>query len=373
MQTKVIKLNPKKIDLAKIKEAAALVDSGELVAFPTETVYGIASRVETTSLAKLNNLKGRNPEKHYTLHIGKKSNFRKYVPTVGLKANKLIEKAWPGPLTIVFELDQKDIDKQQKNLKKEVFENLYKDNSIGIRCPDNAIASMLLQETSNPVVAPSANITGQKPAAEPKEVLAQFSGQIQMLLDGGPCKYKKSSTVVKIGKEGLGILRPGVYSQAELKTLSEIKFLFVCTGNICRSPMAVGILRKYLAKKMNCEVDQLEKMGYKVFSAGILETDGSPASAKATVACAAKGIDIKVHKSQGLSRQLIEDSDFIYAMGRMHCEQIAALSPKSAEKCLLLAKNEEIPDPIGQSQEFYNNCAELIEKAVRKRISELML
>ena len=155
--------------------------------------------------------------------------------------------------------------KQQKNLEKEVFENLYKDNSIGIRCPDNAIASMLLQETSNPVVAPSANITGQKPAVEPEEVLAQFSGQIQMLLDGGPCKYKKSSTVVKIGKKGLEILRPGVYSQAELQTLSEVKFLFVCTGNICRSPMAVGILRKYLAKKLKCEVDQLEKMGYKVF------------------------------------------------------------------------------------------------------------
>lgn len=373
MVTKVVKINPDKVDSAKIKEAAALVDSGGLVAFPTETVYGIACRVEAASLAKLNNLKGRNPEKHYTLHISKKGDFRKYVPTIGLKANKLIEKAWPGPLTIVFELDQKDIDKQQKKLEKEVFENLYKDNSIGIRCPDNAIASMLLQETSNPVVAPSANITGQKPAAGLEEVLSQFSGQIQMLLDGGPCKYKKSSTVVKIGKAGLEILRPGVYSQAGLEAMSEIKFLVVCTGNTCRSPMAAGMLCKYLAKKLNCEVDQLEKMGYKVCSAGLLETDGSPASAKATAACAAKGIDIKAHKSRVLSRQLIEESDFIYAMGRIHCEQIAALSPKSAKKCLLLAKNEEIPDPIGQSQEFYNNCAELIEKAVKKRISELTL
>jgi len=373
MQMKVVKLNPKKIDSAKIKEAAALVDSGGLVAFPTETVYGIASRVETTSLARLNNLKGRNPEKHYTLHISKKSDVRKYVPTAGLKAKKLIDKAWPGPLTIVFELDQKDTDKQQKKLEKEVFENLYKDNSIGIRCPDNAIASMLLQETSNPVVAPSANITGQRPATEPQEVLAQFSGQIQMLLDGGPCKYKKSSTIVKIGKKGLGILRPGVYSQAELQTLSEIKFLFVCTGNICRSPMAVGILRKYLAKKLKCKVDQLEKMGYKVYSAGILEMDGSPASEKAIAACADKGIDIKAHKSQALSQQLIEESDFIYVMGKAHYERIVALSPKSAKRCLLLAENEEIPDPIGQSQECYNNCAEQIEKAVKKRISELIL
>ncbi len=373
METKVVKLDAAKIDSAKIKEAAASVDAGGLVAFPTETVYGIASRVEAASLARLDNLKGRDPEKHYTLHIGKKNSVRKYVPTLGLKAKKLIDKAWPGPLTIVFELNQEDIDKQRQKLQRGVFESLYKDNSIGIRCPDNAIASMLLQQTSNPVVAPSANITGQRPAAEPDEVLAQFSGQIQMLLDGGPCKYKKSSTVVKIGKKGLKILRPGIYPQAELEALSEVKFLFVCTGNICRSPMAAGILRKYLAKKLKCEVDQLEKMGYKVFSAGTLEMDGSPASAEAIAACAAKGIDIRAHKSQALSRQLIEESDFIYAMCQIHRERIVTISPKSAKRCLLLAENEEIPDPIGQSQEFYNKCAELIGKAVKKRISELVL
>jgi len=373
MQTKVVKINPEKINSAKIKEAAALVDAGGLVAFPTETVYGIASRVETTSLARLKNLKGRDPEKHYTLHIGEKSKVRKYVPTLGLRAKKLIDKAWPGPLTIVFELDRKDIVKQQKKLERGVFEALYKDNSIGIRCPDNAIASMLLQETSNPVVAPSANITGQRPASEPEEVLAQFSGQIQMLLDGGPCKYKKSSTVVKIGKKGLEIIRSGVYSQAELEALSEVKFLFVCTGNICRSPMAVGILRKYLAKKLKYKVDQLEKMGYKLVSAGILQTDGSTASAEAIATCAAKGIDIEAHKSRALTRQLIEESDFIYAMGQAHYERIVSVSPKSTNRCVLLAENEEIPDPIGQSQEFYNNCAELIERAVKKRISELVL
>jgi len=373
METKVVKLDVKKIDSEKIEEAAVIVNSGGLVAFPTETVYGIACRVQKDSLAKLNKLKGRGQEKHYTLHIGDKNDFRKYVPSVDLKTKKLIDKTWPGPLTIVFELDKNDIDKQKQILKKEVFESLYKDNSIGIRCPDNAIASMLLQQTNTPVVAPSANITGQSPAVEPDEVLAQFSGQIDILLDGGPCKYKKSSTVVKIHKEGLEILRPGVYSQEKVEALSEIKFLFVCTGNTCRSPMAVGIFCKCLTKKLKCRVDELDKMGYKVLSAGILEMTGSPASIEAIVACAAKGIDIKAHKSQKLSPHLIEDSDFIYVMGQVHKERIATLSPKSAYKCVLLAENKEIPDPIGQSQDVYNNCAELIEKAVKKRISELMI
>jgi tRNA threonylcarbamoyl adenosine modification protein (Sua5/YciO/YrdC/YwlC family) len=373
MQTKVIKLDPNKADIAKIKEAAALVDAGRLVAFPTETVYGIACRAETTSLIKLNNLKGRETDKYYTLHIGQKNEAKKYVPTVGLRAEKLIANTWPGPLTIVFELDDHDFDKQQVSLKRGIVENLYKDNSIGIRCPDNPIASILLRLTHNPVVAPSANVTGQPPAANAEEVLANFSGQIDLLLDAGPCKYRKSSTVVKIGKKGLQILRPGVLSQAELEAMSEVEFMFVCTGNTCRSPMAVGIFRKYLAEKLQCEVDHLDKMGYKVSSAGIMNMLSSPASAEAIAACAAKGIDIQAHRSRALSRDLIDKSDFIFVMSQMHREQVNALSRKAANKCMLLAENKDIPDPIGQGQQVFNNCAGLIEKTVKKRIGELLI
>jgi len=373
MLTKVIKLDTTRIDSDKINEAAAVVDAGGLVAFPTETVYGIACRVKIDSLTKLSTSKGRTLDKHYTLHIGQKSDVRKYVPTAGLRAQKLVKNAWPGPVTIVFELDQKDIEKQRKSLEREVFQILYKDNSIGIRCPDNPIAAMLLQTVNSPVVAPSANITGQPPAVDADQVLAHLSGKIEMLLDGGACKYKKSSTVVKIGKKGLEILRPGVYSQTQLETLSQIKFLFVCTGNTCRSPIAEGMFKKYLAEKLQCDVDHLGKMGYKVTSAGIMDTSDQPASDEAIAACAAKGIDIKAHKSGKLSHEIVDESDLIFVMERMHQRMVTTLSPKAADNCVLLAENEEIADPIGQSQEYFNYCAELIEKAVRNRISELVI
>jgi protein-tyrosine phosphatase len=373
MRTKVVKLDTDRLDIAKIKEAAALVDAGGLVGFPTETVYGIACRVSTRSLAKLGKLKGRGPEKHYTLHISQKSDVGRYVPAVGIRTQKLIERAWPGPLTLVFELSVQDIDKQRNGLEREVFENLYKDDSIGIRCPDNAIASVLLREAHSAVVAPSANVTGRAPAVNAEEVLEQFSGQIELLLDAGPCKYKKNSTVVKIGKKGLEILRQGVCSQPDLEEMSQVRFLFVCTGNTCRSPMAEGMFRKYLAEKLGCTVDQLDEMGYKVSSAGVMDMGGCPASAEAITSCAAKGIDIKAHKSRTLSEQLVKESDFIFAMCRMHCERVVALSPEDANKCVLLAENTDVADPIGQPQEVYNNCADLIEKSVKKRIGELVI
>ena len=373
MRTKVVQLNAAKVDLAKIEEAAQLVDAGGLVAFPTETVYGIACRVETASLTMLDKLKGRNSDKRYTLHLGRKTDLEKYLPAIGLRAEKLIRNGWPGPLTIVFELDVVDIKKQQTCLDKETFKTLYKDNSIGIRCPANPIAALLLRETRWPVVAPSANTAGRKPAIDAKQVLAQFSGQIELLLDAGPCQYKKSSTVVKIGEKGLEILRPGVYSQAELETMSQVKFLFVCTGNTCRSPMAEGMFRKYLAEKLKCNVDCLDKMGNKICSAGTMGISGLSASAEAAVACAAKGIDIKAHSSATLTQQLVEEYDYIFAMSKMHCERIGALSGEAVNRCALLAEGKDIPDPIGQPQRVYNDCAELIEKAVKKRVSEFVI
>ncbi len=373
MQTKVVKIDIAKPDMAKIKEAASLLDAGSLVAIPTETVYGIACRVRPDSLTKLNNLKGRSPDKYYTLHIGQKEDVKKYVPTICIKAQKLIDNAWPGPLTIVFELDNNNLSKQKNEFPDEVFNELYKDNSIGIRCCENQIASLLLQQTTNPVVAPSANITGRPPAIDAEGVLATFSGQIELVLDAGLCKYKKSSTVVKIGKNGLRILREGVYSRAELETTSQIKFLFVCTGNTCRSPMAKGIFSSSLAEKLRCDVDELDKIGYKVSSAGIMNLAGAAASPEAIKACAAKGIDIKAHRSTQLTQQLVNESDIIFAMGRMHCERVAALNIDAVKKCVLLAENTDVPDPIGRPQEVYNSCADIIEKAVKKRIGELIL
>ena len=373
MKTQIWKIDPEKIDLNKIRKAAGLVDEGQLVGFPTETVYGIACRVKENCLALLNRLKSRPADKFYTLHIGRLTDLKKYVPSITLRAKKLVDKYWPGPLTIIFELNENDIKRQKRIIETDVFDNLYKSNSIGIRYPDNPVALALLQHIENPVVAPSANTTGQQPAIEASQVFEAFSGQIPLILDGGPCKYKTSSTVVKIGKNNLQVLRESVFSKAQIEEFSTVQLLFVCTGNSCRSPMAEGFCKKYLAEKLNCTVDQLRKKGYKTLSAGTMGIIGLAASSEAIVACAAMGIDITKHRSTGLTKELIENSDIIFAMTNGHLHDVLELAPQAKDKCFLLAKQREIADPIGQGQNIYFESAQLIRSAVKERIEELNL
>ena len=189
-------------DPTALSEAAKILRSGGLVAFPTETVYGIAADAgNPKAIERLNQVKGRPPEKPYSLHLYAPEQMRAFVTSVPPLAAMLIERFWPGPLTIVVPAKR--------------------GGTIGFRLPDHPIARAFLKACEVPVVAPSANRSGSPPPTDAKEVLAALDGALDCVLDGGPTRLGRESTVVEVTSGGLTIRREGAISKETIFSVTK--------------------------------------------------------------------------------------------------------------------------------------------------------
>ena len=372
MDTKIYKLNADNPDISIIKKAAKILRNGGLVVFPTETVYGIACRAQSDALENLDQAKNRPSDKRYSLVIADKRDIDTYIPHIPLYATKIIDKYWPGPLTGVFELDKEDMTRQKELMGSEICDILYQDNSIGIRCPQGNVAKRLLKHCDFPVVAPSANLSGQNPAVNAQQALEQLDGRVDMILDCKISQYQKPSSVVKFSPFTPQMLRQGVVSKEDIEKTIKVNILFICTGNTCRSPMAEAICRKKISEKFGCELDQIKNFGYKVASAGVMAFPGSPPSQQAVDAMNTMSLDISSHCSSILNQELVEDSDVIFTLTNSHLDILLNNWEKADGKAFLLDKTGDIADPIGAGTEIYQACASQISKAITKRIGEFL-
>ena len=373
MNTELLKLNNDEGDSANLKYAASLVEQGELVVFPTETVYGIAAKISPESIAKLDRIKERESVKHYTLHLGSPAEVYRYLPGINLRAKCFLEKALPGPITVVFDVCADQLKQCREFLGEFETEVLYKNGSIGVRCPDNPVAMEFLSYINAPVVAPSANPSGMEPATNAVMACEMLESEVAVIIDAGECKEKINSTVVRFSDDGLQILRQGAVSDERVSELSTLHITIVCSGNTCRSPMAEVFLKKMLAEKLCCNIDQLEKIGYKVTSAGVMAAIAEPATQEAIEVCEEMGLDLTGHRSSGLTESRILQSDLIFTMSEGHRQRILDFYPQVAEKCKLLSPKGSILDPFGGDIDIYRNCASKIKEALKERLSELPL
>jgi L-threonylcarbamoyladenylate synthase len=183
-----------------IQKAAQLLRSGELVVFPTETVYGLgANALDPTAVRKIYALKGRPANSPLIVHVSSIAEARELAAEWPEDAERLAREFWPGPLTIV--VPKKPI------IPNEVTAALP---TVGLRMPRHPVALALLREAGVPIAAPSANRFTQLSPTTAQHVREAFGDETPFLLDGGPCEVGLESTVIAVTRDGLEVLRPGM-------------------------------------------------------------------------------------------------------------------------------------------------------------------
>lgn len=245
-----------------IAEAARLLRDGKLVAFPTETVYGLgANALDADAVARLFAAKGRPSTNPLIVHISAESQVSQVAATWPAVASKLAAKFWPGPLTLVVPKHPAIPDSVTGG-----------GPTVAVRCPAHPVAQALLVAVGLPIAAPSANRSGELSPTTASHVARSLDGRIDLILDGGPCSGGIESTVVDVSGTTVRLLRPGLISVADLEAtvgLVELGLPTLPKNGVMPSP---GMLTKHYAPQTPLEVADGE--GELEFLANLYETAG---------------------------------------------------------------------------------------------------
>jgi protein-tyrosine phosphatase len=243
---------------------------------------------------------------------------------------------------------------------------------VGLRVPANDAALQVMQLCAGPILLTSANLSGQVEAQTGKEAMEMIGDQIDLVLDDGPCRIGQASTVVQVTGGDYQILREGVVDRATLDSLTGFLALVVCTGNTCRSPMGEALLRKQIAKTLECSIEELDARGVTIVSAGIAAMPGAPAAGQAIQVMQEMGLRIDDHQSQPVTGRLAQFADVIFTMTAGHRQALISQWPSlEARTFTVNIDGGDIADPIGSPIEVYRQCAHHIDDQMAKWVSKM--
>jgi L-threonylcarbamoyladenylate synthase len=214
METKIVDVrNLDKQNYSQvIKDAATILRSGELIAFPTETVYGLGGIISSKeTLGKIYSVKGRPSDNPLIVHCSDFHQLYSLCLTVFPVIETLVQKFMPGPLTIVTKKSPKIADFVTTGL-----------DTIALRIPSKKVALDIIREVGEPIAAPSANLSGKPSPTEAKHVMKDFNGRIPLILDDGACEIGIESTVILIDEHQITLLRPGIIEVSVIEEVTKI-------------------------------------------------------------------------------------------------------------------------------------------------------
>ena len=340
-----------------IEKVAEILKEGGVVAIPTETVFGlVADATNKEAVERIYEIKNRPKEKPFTVFPYSKEWIKK-VAVIDQSVTSLIERFMPGPLTLIF----KATDEAPETV-------VSKEGKIGIRIPDHPFVRELLALIDFPLASTSANITGEPPMFNYKDVERKLGKWVDFVYPED-ANGDLPSTVLDVSENPPILIRKGPISLLDIEdTLKrEIKFsedlilniIFLCTGNTCRSPMATWILKNKLGSDLILNVE--------VISRGTDALNGMPMNDFAIEVLIEKGYRVGPHMSRKLTESDIKAADIIYCMERYHLEKVKEMTKKNVAR-MFSPEGEEVPDPIGHQISFYRIVREMIEHIIENHI-----
>jgi L-threonylcarbamoyladenylate synthase len=257
LKTEIIKLDVNNINQDKLKYAAEVLKDGGLVAFPTETVYGLgANALNENAVENIFKAKGRPNDNPLIVHISDYIALDKIVQNISENASLVMNKFWPGPITLVLD--------KSPNIPLIITAGLP---TVAVRLPSHPIALALLSACGLPIAAPSANISGKSSPTSAEHVIHDLNGKVDVIIDAGNCSVGLESTVLDVTVNPPIILRPGAITASQIEAVLG-KVIFDATGNKGDStvPKAPGMKYTHYSPKAKLIVveGQLEHIVMKI-------------------------------------------------------------------------------------------------------------